>query len=129
MIDALDRLDNFRSEVTNSVKTKLMEIQATAVPFGADSPTEQPPIKQFYDFTDFNDAAKYSDKELPRDPEPAHVQADNSVSDRIKWQYHYLQSLFGSGTHYIVLEKVCRRPWRWGPNLRTHPRGRLGVGP
>ena len=26
------------------------------------------------------------------------------MSDRIKWQYHFLQKCFGSGTHYVLLD-------------------------
>lgn len=40
---------------------------------------------------------------MPRQAEAAHVR-DGEVVDRFKWQYHYLQTFFASGTHYVILD-------------------------
>ena len=48
--------------------------------------------------------------DLPRPAEPAHLGPDGTVSDRVKWQYHYLQTFFNSGTHYIVLDSKHDAP-------------------
>ena len=45
-----------------------------------------------------------------RTPEKAHLLPDGSIPPRVKWQYHYLQTFFGGGTHYIVCENANDSP-------------------
>ena len=80
--------------------------------FGTDAAAGMagPLMSGFYNFEDFLDGTKYYEAELPRPPEPAHVKPDGSITDRFKWQYHYLQTFFGSGTHYILLDNPYDAP-------------------
>lgn len=70
--------------------------------FGTDDPINEVPIMQFYDAKDFADSNKFNDLPLPRPAEKAHLTPQGTVPDRVKWQYHYLQTFFGGGSHYIV---------------------------
>ena len=53
---------------------------------------------------EYLDPHAFDDKQLPREPFEAHKREDGTVSDKRKWMYHYNQCLFGSGTHYIILD-------------------------
>ena len=61
-------------------------------------------MSQFYNYETFMDMKPFVSKKLPRPAEPAHIGADGKIPDRVKWQYFYLQTFFGAGTHYIILD-------------------------
>ena len=107
VVDSIRRLKSFTCPEASACIEKLNKIKKVGAAFGTDAPIGQEVISQFYDYKDFMDASAFYDeasKPLPRPPERAHVGPDGTVSNRVKWQYHYLQTFWGSGTHYIVLE-------------------------
>ena len=82
------------------------------VPLGSDDPLSPTVVKEFYNPDDFQDFESYYDLPLPRMAEAAHTRGrpDGSVPERVRWQYHYLQTFFGGGTHYIVCENPNDAP-------------------
>ena len=115
-IDSLLRLQNFKgqdgkgalAEATQAQIDKFNLIRKVRGPktlFGVEDEPGCASINQFYDVMDFMEGpGAFHDKELPCPPEPAHVGADGRVPARVKWQYHYLATFFGSASHYIVLD-------------------------
>jgi len=104
VIDSLSRLKNFTCPQARACERDLAKIKKGGAPFGTDSPITQAFVSEFYPATDFMEPSVFYDLDampLPRPPEPVHAK---EMPDRVKWQYHYLQTFFGSGTHYIVLE-------------------------
>lgn len=120
VIDSQARLKSFRGpsgkgelvEATASCCAKLKAIKACGVIFGTDEACGCATINQFYNVDDFVDPnnPKFLEGDMPCPAEPAHLRPDGTVSQRVKWQYHYLATLLSGGTHYIVLENVrCTR--------------------
>ena len=102
VVDSIRRLKSFTCPEASACIEKLNKIKKVGAAFGTDAPIGQEVISQFYDYKDFMDASAFYDeasKPLPRPPERAHVGPDGTVSNRVKWQYHYLQTFWGSGTH------------------------------
>lgn len=76
-------------------------------------------IDQFYQQTDFHDPsgrtfgggafAYYADLPLPKPAEALHL-INGELPARVKWQYHYLQTFFASGTHYIIVDNDYDAP-------------------
>jgi len=119
VIDSLDRLKkNFRGEggdgeihsTTAACIERLEQARKRGVPLGTDDLPEQASFNQFYSVDEFMTPTNFNELPLPRPPEAAHVQPDGSISDRVKWQYHYLATFFGSGTHYIVCDNANDSP-------------------
>ena len=108
VIDSMCRLKNFTCPQTEDCKEKLSKIKAVGKPFGSDDAIgDKIPcfdVKEFYNYKEFSDGTVFEELELPRPPEPAHVGVDGTVPPRVRWQYHYLQTFFASGTHYIILD-------------------------
>lgn len=112
VIDAYSRLLNFTGEngngelsvITQQSIESLEFIAAGGVLVGTDAAPDRRAIGQFYSADEYMMPEKYYDMALPRPAEKAHVLPDGSLPARVKWQYHYLQTFFGMGTHYIVLE-------------------------
>ena len=59
-----------------------------------------------------DDAQKLIQVPLPRAAEAEHLKgrADGKPPERVRWQYSYLQTFFGAGTHYIVLDNPSDAP-------------------
>ena len=56
------------------------------------------------------DPSNFVDLPLPRPAEKAHLNAEGIVPPRVRWQYHYLGTYFGAGSHYIILDNVHDSP-------------------
>lgn len=118
--DSLKRLKFFRGEIadgplhpkTQECVAKLKQIKAGAVTFRTDQEPSTVVISQFYDPNDFMFPDTFNDLPLPRPAEVGHIKgrADGKPEERVRWQYHYLQTFFSSGTHYIVLENPSDCP-------------------
>ena len=104
VIDRVERFHNFTSEQTTRHLEHLATLRQGAQPFGADASPDVETLDRFNNWRDFMDPEAFHNLPLPREPEQGHMRDDGSVADRVKWQYHYLQTSFGSGTHYIYLE-------------------------
>lgn len=79
-----------------------------AIPFADETPALAT-INEFYSLSDFMYPEAFVGLELPRPPEPAHINKrlvpePPHIASRYLWQYHYLATFFGHGSHYIVLE-------------------------
>jgi len=103
VIDCLQRFGIFTSDETKMQISHLQKIKAGGQPLGTDSAIDDVEVTRIQAWQTFMDPANFYDKTLPRPPEKAHIGADGSVSDRMKWQYHYLQSAFAAGTHYVLI--------------------------
>ena len=122
VIDSLQRLRNFTGEKgdgdigaeTQKCLDDLERMKApkNCQPLGSDDPVGNTAIHQFYDPEEFQEFANYYDLPLPRPPEAAHTRGrpDGSVPERVRWQYHYLQTFFRSGSHYIILDNARDAP-------------------
>ena len=131
VIDSYDRLKKFTgpngdgelSPETQKCLDKLKLVQAESVLLGSDVPPPEKAISQFYDILDFSHPEgnstwvgtddSYFKRDLPCPLNPAHllVPGDpSSLPDRVKWQYHYMQTLFGGGSHYIYLQSKHDAP-------------------
>jgi hypothetical protein len=120
VIDSLKRLKIFRGEAgdeplhpkTQECVDKLKQIKGGAVPFGTDQEPSTVVISQFYDPNDFMFPDNYNDLPLPRPAEAEHLKgrSDGKPPERVRWQYHYLQTFFGAGTHYMVLDNPSDCP-------------------
>ena len=97
---------------TQECINKLKEIRAGGVPFGTDQEPATAVISQFYEPVDFMDPDRYNEVPLPRPPEREHLKGrdDGKPPERVRWQYSYLQTFFGAGTHYIVLDNPSDAP-------------------
>ena len=57
------------------------------------------------------DSSAFNELPLPRPPEKAHLSnPDGTMPNRVKWQYHYLATFFGGGSHYIVCDNPNDAP-------------------
>lgn len=119
VIDALDRLENFTGEdgsqplakATRACLDAIEDVRKGGVPLGTDDTPGCVTVDEFYDVTaDYMDPSEYNDLPLPRPAEPAHIGTDGTIPNRVKWSYHYLQTLFGGGTHYILLDSSLDAP-------------------
>ena len=122
VIDSLQRLRNFTGEKgdgdigaeTQKCLDDLERMKApkNCQPLGSDDPVGNTAIHQFYDPEEFQEFANYYDLTLPRPPEAAHTRGrpDGSVPERVRWQYHYLQTFFRSASHYIILDNARDAP-------------------
>ena len=104
VIDTLERMSLFGSETTAAHLEALRLLRANAQPLGSDAPLEAEVLEPFYKWEAFLEPSDFFEQALPRQAEPGHLRADGTVSDRIKWQYHWLQTCFGGGTHYVLLD-------------------------
>ena len=104
VIDTLERLGLFSSETTADHLEALQQLRAKAEPLGSDAALEAEVLPPFYRWEGFLEPSDFYEAPLPREAEAGHLREDGSVSDRIKWQYHFLQTCFGSGTHYVLLD-------------------------
>ena len=97
---------------TQECINKLKEIRALGSIFGTDVEPGTAVITQFYDPMDFMNPDNYDDVPLPRAAEAEHLKgrADGKPPERVRWQYSYLQTFFGAGTHYIVLDNPSDAP-------------------
>ena len=121
VIDSIKRLKVFRGETgfdsvlapaTQDCIAKLKAIRGGGVPFGTDQVPTCVVIGQFYDPHIYMYPDNFNDLALPRPAEPDHLKGrtDGKPPERVRWQYHYLQTFFGSGTHYIVLDNPSDAP-------------------
>lgn len=118
VIDSLDRLQNFKGEdgkgklssVSQECIDKLKKAKDKGVPLGTDGEAKEEAVNRFYNPADYNDPLGFNDLALPRPVEKDHLDGAGKLPPRVKWQYHYLQTFFGSGTHYIVCESVNDSP-------------------
>ena len=108
VIDSEDRLARYKQKSQKAQKQleKLAALKAKSAPLGSDLPPTSMTLEWLYSPPDFMDPNAYDHLPLPRDPEDAHVDsATGKVYPEMIWWYHYLQTLYSSGTHYILLEK------------------------
>ena len=113
VIDSEDRLQNFLAESEKGVTSRAYEqrrrfdeLKAQASPLGSDLVGSRSTVEWLYHPSEFIDAHSYDHMPLPREPEDAHRDpATGKVYPEMVWWYHYLQTYYASGTHYIILEK------------------------
>jgi len=119
VIDALDRLQNFKGESGTNVVGKptqdcinaFEKVKKGGIPLGTDDPPGCCTVDSFYNYVDYMDPTNFHELSLPRPAEKAHLSnPDGSMPNRVKWQYHYLQTFFGGGSHYIVLDSALDAP-------------------
>lgn len=120
VIDSLQRLQQFRGERRDApLQAKTAEcirtflaIKNGAAVLGTDDQPTTVMVQQLYDANDFMYPDNYNDLPLPRPAEPEHLKgrSDGKPNPRVRWQYHYLQTFFGSGTHYFVLDNASDAP-------------------
>ena len=103
VVDAIERFEQYTSDTARLTLQQLEEVKRGGQPLGLDEPIDPIEIDRLTQWSSFLDPTEFHDKPLPREPEKVHVRRDGKVSNRMKWQYHYLQSIFGGGTHYIFL--------------------------
>ena len=108
VIESMKRFRQFTSEKTASHLRDLTELAAKSKPItsdGMDSDSEVQIIPLPYSPDNFVDSKPYQDVPLPCRPFKEHVRADTKdVAPKRKWMYHYSQTTFASGTHYVFLE-------------------------
>lgn len=140
VIDSFNRLTkNFKgqdgngplSEQTKKCIDTMRAVQKLGIALASDDAPKTTDIFGFYDVEDFKDHRKFYNAfqgapsgdpkqgseetnypaEIPRPVETkAHLNPDGSVNERFKWSYHYLQTFYGGGNHYILLENVQNAP-------------------
>ena len=67
--------------------------------------TEVQVIPLPYNPEDYEDSKPFEDGDLPCKAFKEHIRADTKdVAPKRKWMYHYNQTTFSSGTHYVFLE-------------------------
>jgi len=105
VIDTVERLEEFDSVAAREQLELLRRLGRSAMPIGdyEENATAEP-VEWPYVPSEYLDPHAFDDKQLPREPFEAHKREDGTVSDKRKWMYHYNQCLFGSGTHYIILD-------------------------
>ena len=107
VIDTVERLEAFTGGTSRRQLDILQKLGKSAVPIGeAVDSGASVSMEWPYVPSDYLDPTKFYKKDLPRTPFPAHVGADGNVGDKRKWMYHYNQCLFGSGTHYIIMDNA-----------------------
>ena len=110
VVDSMQRLSLFSSEATEACIASINAVRKAATPIGTDAGVVIP-YAPYYAHDEYMYPERFLDVDLPRTPEPAHLDANGLVSDtRIIWQYHYLQTLYGPGSHYILLDKSYDAP-------------------
>ena len=118
-IDSTRRLQNkFRGETgdgplsdsTQACLDTFAVVKQGAVPLGTDSPARCHHLPQLYDVEEFMEPWNFFDLPLPCPAEKAHINAEGNVPTRVKWQYHYMATYFGAGSHYIILDSPHDAP-------------------
>ena len=113
VIDALDRLQNFKGESGTNVVGKptqdcinaFEKVKKGGIPLGTDDPPGCCTVDSFYNYVDYMDPTNFHELSLPRPAEKAHLSnPDGSMPNRVKWQYHYLQVTSPAHT-------FSARPW------------------
>ena len=118
VIDSTRRLHNFRgetgdgplSERAQACLDKFAVVKKSAVQLGTDAPVCCHSVSQLYDVENFMEPWNFFDLPLPRPAEKAHINAEGNVPPRVKWQYHYMATYFGAGSHYIILDSPHDAP-------------------
>lgn len=126
VIDSRERLLSYTGEASTRQLEQLAEIEARSIPLGSDDVRRRVEVSPLYSPDDFRDPERFGGRKilglpLPKEPEPQHLMkngVDVQVGDcgpvwamnpRRLWCYHYGQHLFGSGTHYILVEESQQR--------------------
>lgn len=83
-------------------------LEANAPPFGTDlGQRERVELEMIAHASEFVDWKKFTALPLPCAPLESHVtdasRSDKSVSEKRKWMYHYQETIFASGAHYVFL--------------------------
>uniref|UniRef100_A0A7S3JU93 Uncharacterized protein n=1 Tax=Aureoumbra lagunensis TaxID=44058 RepID=A0A7S3JU93_9STRA len=102
VIDSIDRLSRFHSNKAKEQVKHLQKLEKVAQPFGTDIIQERFHLDIISQAQDFSDWRSFIDLPLPCVPQKQHIR-DNGISDKRKWMYHYSETIYGSGTHYIFL--------------------------
>ncbi|GMI17618.1 hypothetical protein TrLO_g4439 [Triparma laevis f. longispina] len=109
VIESLKRFREFTSEKTRSHLQDLNELAAKSRPITSDGidneSAEVQVIPLPYNPEDYEDSKPFEDGDLPCKAFKEHIRADTKdVAPKRKWMYHYNQTTFSSGTHYVFLE-------------------------
>ncbi|GMI00909.1 hypothetical protein TrVE_jg7298 [Triparma verrucosa] len=109
VIESMKRFQEFTSEKTRSHLQDLNELAAKSRPItsdGIDSDSGDVQVIPLpYSPEDYEDSKPFEAGDLPCKPFKEHIRADTKdVAPKRKWMYHYNQTTFSSGTHYIFLE-------------------------
>ena len=139
VIDSFQRLNKFTKEAGGANEkclADLARVRETAKPLPAAPTTKaKSPAKpkaveaaadpdaltlhQFYTHESFLDSKAYTGQGKPPPPTteilPAHVIKKTGAPDpRVAWAYHYTQTIFGSGSHYLLFDEDD-----YAPDLRV----------
>ncbi|KAL1524658.1 hypothetical protein AB1Y20_019545 [Prymnesium parvum] len=106
VIDTMERLREFNSKASKLTASMLARLKAKAVPVGSEESQSVEQVEWPYESDMFIDPAKFYDLPLPREPFAEHVNDNGEVSAKRKWMYHYSESVFSGGTHYIILDRA-----------------------
>ena len=118
VIDSYQRLRQFQSDENTASIANLDKLRANSQPFPkgkskVPAVANAQTVSRFYSHESFLDARKFSRKDvaLPRTPEAAHYLPKTAVVDaRMTWAYHYTQTVFGSGSHYLIYDEDDSAP-------------------
>lgn len=105
VIDSEERLHNFTSTKAEKQLAQINSLKSRSASLGSDQNSAMSTIEWLYEPKEFLEAESFDELELPRQAEPAHIdKATGNIYSEMRWWYFYLQTLWASGTHYIVLE-------------------------
>eukprot|EP00462_Mataza_sp_D1_P025043 CAMPEP_0175136710 /NCGR_PEP_ID=MMETSP0087-20121206/9427_1 /TAXON_ID=136419 /ORGANISM="Unknown Unknown, Strain D1" /LENGTH=869 /DNA_ID=CAMNT_0016419497 /DNA_START=108 /DNA_END=2717 /DNA_ORIENTATION=- len=102
VIDSLQRMKKFSCPEANDIRQQLEDVKESARPFGSDNEVVSE-VEHSLNAEKFLDWKKFVSKDLPCKAKSSHL-VNGQVSDKRKWQYHYLAGVFPLGTHYIFME-------------------------
>ena len=108
VIESLKRFSSFTSRASQNHVNALMKLASASTPISADgesTSSEVQVIPNPYSPEDFDTPGKFHDLKLPCPPFKEHLRGPTgTVAPKRKWMYHYSETTFSSGTHYIFLE-------------------------
>jgi len=111
VIESMERFSSFNSTASKNHLKDLQNLAAVSNPITSDGSFKSPDVHIVplpYVTDDYHDHETFHDKELPCEPLKEHIRKDTGeVANKRKWMYHYSQTTFSSGTHYIFLESAA----------------------
>jgi len=108
VIESIRRFSSFTSTASQNHVKALMNLASASTPISADgesTSSEVQVVPNPYSPEDFDDPTKFHELDLPCPPFKEHLRGDTgTVAPKRKWMYHFSETTFSSGTHYIFLE-------------------------
>jgi hypothetical protein len=95
------------SELTKKQLRDLQAVWMQGRPLGTDDVVHEVALGRLDHWERFIDPEPFAAQPTPCPVKKSHIDSDTGkVADRMRWSYHYEQTAFGSGTHYIFLESL-----------------------